>query len=78
MKKLPYIPYSGQESCAFFGWSGDCPEAVQTAEALIRRTVRLYWDDGTGAPGAVSEALAAACVCVLPDGGGMPQQGISQ
>lgn len=65
MKKLPYIPYSGQESYAFFGWNGDCPEAAQTAEALIRRTVRLYWDDGTGAPGAVSEALAAACVCVF-------------
>lgn len=71
MKKLPYIPYSGAEDYIFFGWGGVCPEAVQTAEALIRRTVRLYWDDGTGGADRVSRAIAdgAACVFFLTEAG---------
>lgn len=65
MKKFPYIPYSGTEDYAFFGWSGASPEAVQTAESLIGRGARLYWDDGTGAAEAVSGAIDGAAVCVF-------------
>lgn len=71
MKKLPYIPYSGAEKYAFFGWNGDCPEAAQTAEKLMRRGVRLFWDDGTGGADRVSRAIAdgAACVFFLTEAG---------
>lgn len=65
MKKLPYIPYSGTDEYAFFGWYGDSFEAAQTAQSLIGRGARLYWDDGTGAAEAVSGAIDGAAVCVF-------------